>query len=74
MTKRVTVILTDRSAYALGRLARKYSNTDATNRAIQFYDWLERQLDHGKELAIYDPDKEEFQLVHLDSPDGKKGK
>jgi hypothetical protein len=65
--ERVTVALTARVSRELDRLKSLtgLSKTDLVNRALSLYLFVEEQRTEGRQLAVYDPDKKEFQLVHI---------
>ena len=65
--ERVTVALTARVSRELDRLKTLtgLSKTDLVNRALSLYLFVEEQRTEGRQLAVYDPDKKEFQLVHI---------
>lgn len=68
----ITVGLVARADTALRSLTVQYTQPDAVNRAVITYDFIQRQLDQGKELAIHDPKSGTFQLVYLRSAGGRR--
>ncbi len=65
--ERITVALTRRSTDYLQRLRdwSGLSKTDLVNRALSVYYFVAQQERDGRQLALYDPQKKEFQLVHV---------
>lgn len=65
--ERITVALTRRSAEYLHQLREwsGLSKTDLVNRALSVYHFVAQQEREGRQLALYDPQKQEFQLVHV---------
>lgn len=68
VAERITVALTGRAANQLQKLREwtgGLSKTDLVNRALSVYYFVAQQGEEGKQLAVYDPQKDEFQLVHV---------
>lgn len=68
VAERITVALTGRAAHQLQKLREwtgGLSKTDLVNRALSVYYFVAQQGEEGKQLAVYDPQKDEFQLVHV---------
>ncbi len=67
IAERITVALTTRGARELQRLRQwsGLSKTDVVNRALSLYHFVADQEQAGRQLAVYDPIKQEFQLVHI---------
>lgn len=65
--ERVTVALTARVARELEqlRVMTHLSKTDLVNRALSLYLFVENLRREDKQLAVYDPETKEFQLVHI---------
>jgi hypothetical protein len=65
--ERITVALTRKAAEHLQQLRdwSGLSKTDLVNRALSVYRFVAEQEREGRQLAVYDPEKSEFQLVHI---------
>lgn len=65
--ERITVALTSRAAHELRRLREwsGLSKTDVVNRALSVYAFVAEQERAGRRIAVHDPEKGEFQLVHI---------
>jgi hypothetical protein len=66
-TDRITVALIPKASEDLQRLQDRtgLSKTDITNRAISLYEFIESQLQAGRDLIVKDPKTGESQLVKL---------
>ena len=66
-TERITVALLPKAAADLAGIVERtgFSKTDATNRAISLYEFIESQLAAGKQLLVRDPETEETQLIRF---------
>ena len=66
-TERITVALTARVSRELEqlRMMTHLSKTDLVNRALSLYLFVEQLRSNDKQLAVYDPATNEFQLVHI---------
>jgi hypothetical protein len=67
VTDRITVALIPKASDDLQRLQERtgLSKTDIANRAISLYEFIESQLQAGKDLIVKDPKTGESQLVRL---------
>jgi hypothetical protein len=67
VTDRITVALIPKASDDLQRLQERtgLSKTDIANRAISLYEFIESQLQAGKDLIVKDPKTGESQLVKL---------
>lgn len=67
VSERITVALTFAAAKQLRRLQEwsGLSKTDVVNRAISLYHFVAEHERDGRKLALYDPEKDEFQIVHV---------
>jgi hypothetical protein len=66
-TDRITVALIPKASDDLQRLQDRtgLSKTDIANRAISLYEFIDSQLQAGKDLIVKDPETGESQLVRL---------
>jgi hypothetical protein len=66
-TDRITVALIPKASEDLQRLQDRtgLSKTDIANRAISLYEFIDSQLQAGKDLIVRDPETGESQLVRL---------
>lgn len=66
-TERITVALIPKAGEDLLRLQERtsLSKTDIVNRAISLYEFIESQLQAGKDLIVQDRETGETQLVRL---------
>jgi hypothetical protein len=64
---RITVALIPKASEDLQRLQDRtgLSKTDLANRAISLYEFVESQLQAGRELLVRDPETGESQIVRL---------
>lgn len=67
VSERITVALTLTAAKQLRRLQEwsGLSKTDLVNRGISLYHFVAEHERDGRQLALYDPEKEEFRIVHV---------
>jgi len=67
VTDRITVALIPKAGEDLQRLQDRtgLSKTDIANRAISLYEFIDSQLQAGKDLIVKDPKTGESQLVRL---------
>lgn len=67
VAERITVALIPRVAGILRRLQsrKKLSKTDIVNRAVTLYDFIDAQLDAGRDILVRDNDTQEIQSVML---------
>jgi hypothetical protein len=67
VAERIAVALIPRVAGILRRLQsrKKLSETDIVNRAVTLYDFIDAQLDAGRDILIRDNDTQEIQSVML---------
>ena len=64
---RITVALIPKASEDLQRLQDRtgLSKTDLANRAISLYEFIESQLQAGRELLVRDPETGESQMIRL---------
>jgi hypothetical protein len=67
ITDRITVALVRKAGEDLESLQERtgLSKTDVVNRAISLYEFIESQMQAGKQLLIKDPDSDETQLIRF---------
>jgi hypothetical protein len=66
-TERITVALISRAAADLERLQARagLSKTDIVNRAITLYEFIDEQMDAGRDVLLRDRKTQEIQLVRF---------
>ena len=64
---RITTALVKKAGEDLAALQERtgLSKTDVVNRAISLYEFIESQLQAGKQLLIKDPESDETQLIRF---------
>ncbi|WP_424533766.1 hypothetical protein ACOZ38_25875 [Sphaerisporangium viridialbum] len=67
VAERITTALIPKSSEALQRSLDRtgLTKTDLVNRAIALFDFIDEQLNSGKELLLRDPVSGEVQLIRL---------
>ena len=67
ITDRITVALVPKASESLQRLmvSTGLSKTDAVNRAISLYEYIDSQLQAGNDLILRDPKTGESQIIRL---------
>jgi hypothetical protein len=67
VTERITVALVRKAGEDLETLQERtgLSKTDIVNRAISLYEFIESQMQAGKQLLIKDPETDETQLIRF---------
>jgi hypothetical protein len=64
---RITVALVRKAGEDLQALQNRtgLSKTDVVNRAITLYEFIDARIREGKDLVVYDPERDESQTVML---------